>query len=165
MYLQKKIHFLRVYHKYLHIPKFMEPYKILRDFGNWLFQLDWPAHLHHRGVQDMYHVLQLSLPILYSFPTSPNYLPNYVHYCSFLPTCLFIPYSLCSFFIFLLSWLLTHNHSCLLLQASNHSTQALQFDLSLQYKPIVFSTQTLSLSLCLGLSLVSNRLLDLSSGS
>lgn len=37
------------------IPKFMGPYKILRDFGNQSFRVDLPAHLKKRGVHDVFH--------------------------------------------------------------------------------------------------------------
>jgi hypothetical protein len=37
------------------IPKYIGPYKILRDFGNSSFRLDLPAHLKRRGVHDVFH--------------------------------------------------------------------------------------------------------------
>ena len=37
------------------LPKFIGPYKILRDFGNSSFQLELPPHLKRRGVHDIFH--------------------------------------------------------------------------------------------------------------
>ena len=37
------------------IPKFMGPYKILRDFDNSSFKLELPSHLKQRGVHDVFH--------------------------------------------------------------------------------------------------------------
>ena len=37
------------------IPKYIGPYRILRDFGNSSFKLDMPSHLKQRGVHDVFH--------------------------------------------------------------------------------------------------------------
>ena len=46
------------------IPKFIGPYKILRDFGNALFELELPLHLKRRGVHPVFHssLLRIHLP-------------------------------------------------------------------------------------------------------
>jgi hypothetical protein len=46
------------------IPKFIGPYKILRDFGNASFQLDLPQHLQRRGLHDVFHssLLRVHVP-------------------------------------------------------------------------------------------------------
>jgi hypothetical protein len=41
------------------IPKFIGPYKIVRDFGNQSFQIDLPPHLRQRGVHDVFHTALL----------------------------------------------------------------------------------------------------------
>jgi hypothetical protein len=44
-------------------PKFIGPYKILKDFGNASFQLDLPHHLKKRGVHDVFHLSLLRIHI------------------------------------------------------------------------------------------------------
>jgi RNase H-like domain found in reverse transcriptase/Reverse transcriptase (RNA-dependent DNA polymerase)/Integrase zinc binding domain/Retroviral aspartyl protease/Zinc knuckle len=46
------------------LPKFIGPYKIVRDFGNSSFQLDLASHLKRRGVHDVFHssLLRIHLP-------------------------------------------------------------------------------------------------------
>jgi hypothetical protein len=46
------------------LPKFIGPYRIVRDYGNSTFQLDLPAHLKRRGVHDSFHasLLRVHLP-------------------------------------------------------------------------------------------------------
>jgi hypothetical protein len=46
------------------LPKFIGPYKILRDFGNASFLLELPSHLKRRGVHDVFHssLLRIHLP-------------------------------------------------------------------------------------------------------
>ena len=46
------------------LPKFLGPYKILKDFGNSSFHLELPAHLKHRGVHDVFHssLLRIHIP-------------------------------------------------------------------------------------------------------
>lgn len=46
------------------IPKFLGPYKILRDYGNASFQLELPQHLKKRGVHDVFHssLLRIHVP-------------------------------------------------------------------------------------------------------
>ena len=46
------------------LPKFIGPYKILKDFHNASFQLDLPPHLKKRGVHDVFHssLLQIHMP-------------------------------------------------------------------------------------------------------
>ena len=46
------------------IPKFLGPYKVLRDFGNSSFQVELPPHLKRRGVHDVFHssLLRIHVP-------------------------------------------------------------------------------------------------------
>ena len=46
------------------IPKFLGPYKVLRDYGNSSFQLELPPHLKRRGVHDVFHssLLRIHIP-------------------------------------------------------------------------------------------------------
>ena len=46
------------------LPKFIGPYKIMRDHGNCSFQLDLPAQLKRRGVHNVYHssLLRVHVP-------------------------------------------------------------------------------------------------------
>ncbi len=46
------------------LPKFLGPYKIIRDFGNSSFQLELPAHLKRRGIHDVFHssLLRIHVP-------------------------------------------------------------------------------------------------------
>jgi hypothetical protein len=46
------------------LPKFLGPYKILRDFDNSSFQLELPAHLKRRGIHDVFHssLLRIHVP-------------------------------------------------------------------------------------------------------
>ena len=46
------------------IPKFIGPYKIAKDFGNYSFKLEFPMHLKRRGIHDVYHLslLRIHLP-------------------------------------------------------------------------------------------------------
>ena len=46
------------------LPKFLGPYKILKDFGNSSFQVELPPHLKRRGVHDVFHssLLQIHVP-------------------------------------------------------------------------------------------------------
>ena len=46
------------------IPKFLGPYKVLRDYGNSSFQLELPPHLKRCGVHDVFHssLLQIHIP-------------------------------------------------------------------------------------------------------
>lgn len=37
------------------IPKYIEPYKIVRDFGNNSYHLDLPSNLWRRGIHDIFH--------------------------------------------------------------------------------------------------------------
>jgi hypothetical protein len=37
------------------IPKYLGPYKILKDFENYSFRVDLPSHLKQRGVHDVFH--------------------------------------------------------------------------------------------------------------
>lgn len=43
------------------IPKYIGPYKILRDFNNQSFRLELPVHLKRRGVHDVFHASLLRL--------------------------------------------------------------------------------------------------------
>ena len=46
------------------IPKFLGPYKVLRDYNNSSFQLDLPPHLKRWGVHDIFHssLLRIHIP-------------------------------------------------------------------------------------------------------
>ena len=46
------------------IPKYIGPYRILRDYGNSSFQLELPAHLKRRGIHDVFHssLLRVHVP-------------------------------------------------------------------------------------------------------
>lgn len=46
------------------IPKYIGPYKIIRDFGNQSFKLELPPHLQKRGVHDVFHssLLRIHVP-------------------------------------------------------------------------------------------------------
>ena len=46
------------------LPKFIGPYKIVRDYENNSFQLDLPAHLKRRGIHDVFHssLLRIHIP-------------------------------------------------------------------------------------------------------
>ena len=46
------------------MPKFIGPYKILKDYGNASFLLDLPAHLKRRGVHNVFHssLLRIHVP-------------------------------------------------------------------------------------------------------
>ena len=46
------------------LPKFLGPYKVLKDFGNSSFHIELPAHLKRRGVHDVFHssLLQIHIP-------------------------------------------------------------------------------------------------------
>ena len=46
------------------LPKFLGPYKILKDFGNSSFLLELPAHLKRRGIHDVFHssLLRIHVP-------------------------------------------------------------------------------------------------------
>jgi hypothetical protein len=46
------------------IPKYIGPYKILKDFGNASYQLDLPPHLKRRGVHNVFHssLLRVHIP-------------------------------------------------------------------------------------------------------
>ena len=45
------------------IPKFLGPYKILREFGNSSFQLDLPFHLKKRGIHNVFHASLLRIHV------------------------------------------------------------------------------------------------------
>ena len=45
------------------LPKFIGPYKIVKDFGNSSFQLELPSHLKRRGVHDVFHASLLRIHI------------------------------------------------------------------------------------------------------
>jgi len=46
------------------VPKFIRPYKVLRDFNNQSFLIDLPAHLKQRGIHYVFHaaLLQIHIP-------------------------------------------------------------------------------------------------------
>jgi len=46
------------------MPKYIGPYKIIKDFGNQSFRVDLPASLKQRGVHDSFHaaLLRIHLP-------------------------------------------------------------------------------------------------------
>lgn len=46
------------------LPKFIGPYKIVRDFGNSSFQVELPLHLKKRGIHDVFHssLLRIHMP-------------------------------------------------------------------------------------------------------
>ena len=46
------------------IPKYMGPYKVLKDFGNQSFQIKLPSHLKKKGVHDVFHssLLRIHVP-------------------------------------------------------------------------------------------------------
>ena len=46
------------------IPKYIGPYKILKDFDNQSFRIDLPSHLKQRGVHDVFHssLLRIHVP-------------------------------------------------------------------------------------------------------
>ena len=46
------------------LPKFIGPYRILRDYGNASFQLDLPAHLKRHGIHNVFHssLLRIHVP-------------------------------------------------------------------------------------------------------
>ena len=46
------------------IPKYIGPYKILKDFNNQSFKIDLPSHLKQRGVHNVFHasLLRIHLP-------------------------------------------------------------------------------------------------------
>lgn len=46
------------------LPKFLGPYKILKDFGNASFQVELPTHLKRRGIHDVFHssLLRVHIP-------------------------------------------------------------------------------------------------------
>ena len=46
------------------LPKFLGPYKIIKEFGNVSFLLELPAHLKRRGVHDVFHssLLRIHVP-------------------------------------------------------------------------------------------------------
>ena len=37
------------------IPKYIGPYKIIKDFNNQSFQIELPSHLKQRGIHDVFH--------------------------------------------------------------------------------------------------------------
>lgn len=43
------------------IPKFIGPYRILKDFGNFSYQLELPSNLKQRGVHDVFHASLLRI--------------------------------------------------------------------------------------------------------
>ncbi|KAF8808284.1 hypothetical protein BYT27DRAFT_7050766, partial [Phlegmacium glaucopus] len=45
------------------IPKFIGPYKILKDFNNSSFHLDLPSHLKQRGVHPVFHASLLRIHV------------------------------------------------------------------------------------------------------
>ncbi|CAA7270581.1 unnamed protein product [Cyclocybe aegerita] len=45
------------------IPKYMGPYKIVRDFGNQSFQVDLPSNLKQRGVHNVFHASLLRIHV------------------------------------------------------------------------------------------------------
>ena len=45
------------------IPKYLGPYKILKDFGNSSFKLELPHHLKKRGVHDVFHASLLRIHV------------------------------------------------------------------------------------------------------
>jgi hypothetical protein len=45
------------------IPKFIGPYKMVRDFGNSSFKLELPANMKQRGVHDVFHASLLRVHI------------------------------------------------------------------------------------------------------
>ncbi|KIK50942.1 hypothetical protein GYMLUDRAFT_143340, partial [Collybiopsis luxurians FD-317 M1] len=46
------------------VPKFIGPYKILKDFGNSTFKMNIPARLKQQGIHDAFHasLLQIHIP-------------------------------------------------------------------------------------------------------
>ena len=46
------------------IPKYIGPYKIIKDFNNQSFQIELPSHLKQRGIHDVFHssLLQIHTP-------------------------------------------------------------------------------------------------------
>jgi len=46
------------------IPKFIRPYKVLRDFKNQSFQIDLPSHLKQRGVHNVFHAALIRIHVL-----------------------------------------------------------------------------------------------------
>ena len=45
------------------IPKYIGPYKIIRDFGNQSFRLELPMHLRKRGIHDVFHASLLRIHV------------------------------------------------------------------------------------------------------
>ncbi|KAF8805802.1 hypothetical protein BYT27DRAFT_7052971, partial [Phlegmacium glaucopus] len=43
------------------IPKYIGPYKILKDFNNQSFKIELPAHLKQWGLHDVFHASLLRL--------------------------------------------------------------------------------------------------------
>ena len=41
------------------VPKYIEPYRIVKDFGNFSYRIDLPHNLKQRGVHDMFHASYL----------------------------------------------------------------------------------------------------------
>jgi hypothetical protein len=46
------------------IPKYIGPYKVLKDFKNQSFKIELPSHLKQRGVHDVFHasILRIHIP-------------------------------------------------------------------------------------------------------
>jgi RNase H-like domain found in reverse transcriptase/Reverse transcriptase (RNA-dependent DNA polymerase)/Integrase zinc binding domain len=58
----KNISFPKGYARKL-VPKYIGPYKILEDFGNYSYRIELPTHLKQRGVHDVYHASLLRIHI------------------------------------------------------------------------------------------------------
>ena len=46
------------------VPKFMGPYKISQDFGNYLYHIELPSSLRQRGIHDVFHLSLLCIQSL-----------------------------------------------------------------------------------------------------
>jgi hypothetical protein len=45
------------------LPKYIGPYKVIRDFGNHLFRIELPPRMKQRGVHDVFHASKLRIHI------------------------------------------------------------------------------------------------------
>ena len=60
------------------IPKFIGPYKIIRDFGNQLFKIELPMELKRWGIHDIFHVSLLQIHITNDDQLFPRCLQSHI---------------------------------------------------------------------------------------
>jgi hypothetical protein len=56
----KNISFPKGYARKL-VPKYIGPYRIVEDFGNFSYRVELPTHLKWRGVHDVFHASLLKI--------------------------------------------------------------------------------------------------------